>query len=302
MLAARKAFNTRTANLAGLIWALSPPLLFFPTLFWETGLSILLLTTFCALALRWVAQPKPWHWAAMGAYCALAMLLNPSLMFALFSIFAWVAASALRAKRICIATPLLTLLTFTILFAPWPIRNAQQLHALIPTRTNLGYELWQGNRPGSGGNFSPALHPNVNAEQFNRYATLGEVAYMREKSTLASAAIRSNPPRFVGLTALRTLKFWIGLGSHDVSALIVAYIVLTTALGLTGLIILWRSQRSLALLFALPLLLFPLPYYLTHPDFRFRLVLDPLLTILSAYMIVHWRERIRPPQHKLKLQ
>ena len=40
------------------------------------------------------------------------------------------------------------------------------------------------------------------------------------------------------------------------------------------------------MLFLLPILLFPLPYYMTHPDFRFRLLLDPLLTILSAYAVI----------------
>jgi hypothetical protein len=39
------------------------------------------------------------------------------------------------------------------------------------------------------------------------------------------------------------------------------------------------------MLFLLPLLVFPLPYYITHPNFRFRLLLDPLLTILSAYAV-----------------
>jgi hypothetical protein len=37
-----------------------------------------------------------------------------------------------------------------------------------------------------------------------------------------------------------------------------------------------------AALFLLPLLLFPLPYYITHAEFRYRLVVDPLLTILAA--------------------
>jgi hypothetical protein len=37
-----------------------------------------------------------------------------------------------------------------------------------------------------------------------------------------------------------------------------------------------------AVLFLLPLFLFPLPYYITHAEFRYRLVVDPLLTILAA--------------------
>jgi hypothetical protein len=45
------------------------------------------------------------------------------------------------------------------------------------------------------------------------------------------------------------------------------------------------EDRGRAALFLLPLLVFPLPYYITHAEFRFRLVLDPLLTILGAYAI-----------------
>jgi hypothetical protein len=29
-------------------------------------------------------------------------------------------------------------------------------------------------------------------------------------------------------------------------------------------------------------MIFPLPYYITHAEFRYRLVVDPLLTILAA--------------------
>jgi hypothetical protein len=38
-------------------------------------------------------------------------------------------------------------------------------------------------------------------------------------------------------------------------------------------------------LLALPLLLFPLPYYITHAEIRYRLNIDPLMTILAAYAV-----------------
>jgi hypothetical protein len=44
-------------------------------------------------------------------------------------------------------------------------------------------------------------------------------------------------------------------------------------------------MRAFAVLMALPLLLFPLPYYITHAEFRYRLNLDPLLTLLAAYAV-----------------
>src|ERR1700744_4658732 len=45
------AFNAPTANLAGVFWAVSPPLVWLPAVLWETSLSILLLTGMVALAL-----------------------------------------------------------------------------------------------------------------------------------------------------------------------------------------------------------------------------------------------------------
>jgi hypothetical protein len=62
----------------------------------------------------------------------------------------------------------------------------------------------------------------------------------------------------------------------------------TTVLGAFGWWFLWRRNRELAMLFAVPLLLFPLPYYVAHAEFRFRIVIDPLLSVLTAYALARW--------------
>jgi hypothetical protein len=51
-----------------------------------------------------------------------------------------------------------------------------------------------------------------------------------------------------------------------------------------------EGRFRLAVLFLLPLMVFPLPYYITHAEFRYRLVVDPLLTILGAYAISGFHE------------
>jgi hypothetical protein len=43
-----------------------------------------------------------------------------------------------------------------------------------------------------------------------------------------------------------------------------------------------RKRKRILLLFAVPLCIFPLPYYITHPDVRFQYVIDPVLAILAA--------------------
>jgi hypothetical protein len=54
------------------------------------------------------------------------------------------------------------------------------------------------------------------------------------------------------------------------------------AAALVGMVLLWHSQQ-LFVLFAIPLVLYPLPYYITHADSRYQFVLDPLLAILAGY-------------------
>jgi hypothetical protein len=47
-------------------------------------------------------------------------------------------------------------------------------------------------------------------------------------------------------------------------------------------VLLWR-RRQMFILFAIPLVLYPLPFYITHADARYQFVLDPLLAILAGY-------------------
>jgi 4-amino-4-deoxy-L-arabinose transferase-like glycosyltransferase len=278
MRVAGQIFGAATAKLAGAFWAVSPPLLWLPAVLWDTSLSALLLIGMVALALRCVKRPGNGLWAAMGAYCSLAMLVNPSLTLALFAVLGWTAWQTHSRPWIC-------LLVLIAVFSPWPMRNAGVLHAFIPLRSNFGYEVWQGNHTGASGMFDAKLEPLQNKQEYSDYVREGEVVYMRNKSTLAKAYVCAHPGAFLRLSATRVVRFWSGAGSELNSGIVELHAVLTSLLGLLGLAALCRQSRTTALLFLLPLLVFPLPYYITHPDFRFRLLLDPLLTILSAYAV-----------------
>ena len=281
MLLAQRAFDIRTATVAGTIWALAPPLPWMPTLFWETSLSILLATGIAAFALHCAESPSTPAWLGAGVLAALAISVNPSLLPIPVCCSGW---TIYRTRALSWTMPAPGLALFLLLSLPWIVRNERQLHAFIPLRSSMGYELWQGNRPGSNGFFSPELHLNANAEEVGRYRQMGEVAYMHEKGMLAENAVRANPIQFLLLTVRRIFYFWTGTMEKP-AALIVTYVSLTSLAGMAGLFLLWRRNRNLATFFLLPLLAFPLPYYITHPDFRFRLVIDPLLTILASYAV-----------------
>jgi Dolichyl-phosphate-mannose-protein mannosyltransferase len=291
MQVAQRWFDVRAANLAGIFWALSLPLVWMPTIFWETCLSTVLLVGLVALALRCQQTPSGPLWVLMGAYCGLTSLVNPALLSASLAIMGW---SAWQTRKTMRSSPIAGLLVFLLIFAPWPIRNARVLHAFIPLRSTTGFELWIGNRAGATGFLDETQFPIFNKYEYASYVSKGEVAYMRDKWALGKAYICGHPGQFVRLSTVRFIRFWTGTGNKDGSPIFVIHAVLTTSLGWMGIWRLIRKRRlSLAFLFILPLMIFPLPYYITHAEFRYRLVVDPLLTILAGYTVSGVRDRVQ---------
>ena len=143
-----------------------------------------------------------------------------------------------------------------------------------------------GNRPGATGFLDQSRFPMYDKTELASYVAKGEVAYTRDKTTQALQYIRAHPAIFIRLTLRRIFRFWAGTGSVDGPPIYEFHALLTTLLGFAGLLLLYRNRmRAFAVLMALPLLLFPLPYYITHAEFRYRVNLDPLLTLLAAYAV-----------------
>ncbi len=184
----------------------------------------------------------------MGAYSGLAGLVNPSLLPALLTLMGW---AAWQTRKTLWYLPV-ALLALSMVFAPWPIRNARVLHAFIPLRSTVGFELWVGNRAGASGFLDESQFPIFNRWEYDQYVAKGEVAYMRDKSALAKAYIRSHPSAFLRLSAVRFFRFWTGTGNKDGSVIFALHAVLTTSLGFMGI---WRLVREgrlrLAVLFLL---------------------------------------------------
>ena len=285
----REQLDDRTAILAGAFWAVSLPLLWVPAIFWETSLSACALPAIILLALNCRRRPAIPAWLLLGSSAAIVALINPALLPSLLAILAW---AAWQTRRVARAAPLLGLLALLLLFSVWPIRNACRFHAFVPLRSTAGFELWMGNRPGATGFLDQSLFPMYDKTELASYVAKGEVAYMRDKSSQAWDYIRAHPAIFIRLTLRRCFRFWAGTGSLDGPPIYEFHALLTTLLGFAGLVFLFRNRmRAFALLMALPMLLFPLPYYITHAEFRYRINLDPLLTLLAAYAVTQLAAR-----------
>jgi hypothetical protein len=284
MWIARDTMDDGTAKLAGGFWAVSLPLIFIPTIFWETSISACALTGMIALALRSRRTPTTRTWILMGAVCGIVGLINPALLPSLLAILGWVAYQTWKTYRAGLFVGLLALL---LVFVAWPIRNAYRFHAFIPLRSTVGFELWMGNRPGATGFLDESLFPMFNKLEFANYVAKGEVAYTQGKSEVAKEYIRENPGIFIRMSLRRMFRFWTGTGNSTGSTFYMIHSVLTSGLGIIGIVFLYRrGKRDFLALVALPLLLFPLPYYITHAEFRYRLVIDPIVTILAAFAVM----------------
>lgn len=277
---ARRHFGKKAANFAGLICALAPPMLAPPLLIWDTAFSALAVTGFLVLAST--LRLARCRFIPAGAACALVGLTNPSLLPSLFALCGWV---AWKTKKV----PWAGIVTFCLLFSPWPIRNAVVMHAFIPFRSNFGFELWLGNHPGGDGGTDPSLSPWKNPAELRAFVDKGELAYMAERGEMARRYIADHPARFLALTLSRVSKYWALAGDGFITAVDPIF-----ALAIPGFLLLAKRKSEYLMIYLLPLLLFPLPYYFTHTDTRFRSAIDPLLTILAAYSISAFLSWIRP--------
>ena len=283
---AHTLFNPTTAIIAGVFYAVSPPLIFIPTIFWETSISASVPLLMIALALKLEPAPTLPRWAGLGALSAVIALINPALLPTLLAILGWTAWRTRTPAKPWWLGPVLAALTLAVVFAPWPIRNALRFHAFIPLRSTVGFELWMGNRPGATGFLDESLFPVYNAHELDRYKALGEVAYTQGKSDAAKAYVEAHPAIFLTMTARRVFRFWTGTGNVVGSGVYAVHAIVTTVFGWLGLWFVWKQRsRSLAILMALPMLLFPLPYYITHAEFRYRLNIDALMTLLAAFAL-----------------
>ncbi len=284
MTIADELFDRRTALVAGWVWTCSPALLFLPTIFWDTSISVCALLGVMKLALRIRRQPSMGLWVLLGICCGVTGLINPALILVLAGIIGWAAWETRGRSRYGAGVAVVVAMA---VFSPWPIRNARVFHAFVPLRTTVGFELWMGNHPGSTGFLDESLFPTFNKQELTDYNRMGEIAYTRHKSELATSYIVEYPGRFAELTLRRIFRFWTGTGTQNGSWLFIIHATVTSLLGLVGLVGLIRKGRvSVAALFLVPVLLFPVPYYLTHAEFRYRLAIDPEMTILAAYAVV----------------
>jgi|HubBroStandDraft_2_1064218.scaffolds.fasta_scaffold17962_2 4-amino-4-deoxy-L-arabinose transferase-like glycosyltransferase len=287
---ATRTVGRQAGHWAAWIWALFP---WFSrwglTWVWDTSLSALLLA-----ALFWYTVKLPEEpvratrrmWIGFGASWGFALLVNPSLGAFLPLSLAWRGYQLYRRGEKWFLPAVVSIAACAIVISPWLVRNRAAFGQWVFLRSNFGFEFALGNYHGSLGR-GWGTHPSGNKAEFGKYLQMGEIAYVHSRQEQALQFVKERPREFFELTVKRLSYFWDGSSMEFFGAMPWYWApwsyVATSFLMLPALLIAHRRRlRAWPLFFGL-LLLYPIPYYLTFTQVRYRHPIEPIMVLLIAY-------------------
>ncbi len=297
----RNSLNARVARITVIAWAIYPFAVYFSAdRVWDYALTALLFTT-CLLIAQKLHLRGYVAWAGFGALYAIAVLCNPSiltmlpllLLIAMYKV--WRVDGAWKRKGILAAV------TFFAVCTPWNLRNHHALHNSFFIRDGFWIEFYAGNNGDETESNSAWAHPASNAAEMQTYQTLGETAYIAQKHQLAVAFLAHHHVQFIRSTIHRIVRFWTGYWSFSASYLkyepldvpnFPFCLFLVWAL-LRGLRRFWHESPTATMPYLLAILVFPLPYYLTHSSMDYRQPLEPVIIVLVTVGLFGTRDQ--PP-------
>jgi hypothetical protein len=284
---------------SGWLWALYPAAMQYAVRWvWEMSLTVMLFSWLLVLILRLRAEnqsnrPHPRrqliYWAAFGLLWGLIALNNPALILFLPVSGLWLIWHA-RDRVRAIGYAVLAGVIFTLCMTPWVYRNWTVFHEFIPTRGNLGAELYAGNGPGSiGFPWGATIPVNNQNPLMHLYRKMGEYKYVQWRGEMAKAYIHTHRRHFAEISLKRFYFFWVSVphptDKHPSFEYIreLDYCFLSLA-GLMGLGLSLKQRIPASGLFAWAFLLLPLSYYFVTPGARFRHPLEPLIDIFAVFL------------------
>ena len=218
----------------------------------------------------------------------------------------WLAWEVCRHKNGFFSKSLLPLVLLPlVIIAPWTIRNYLVFHSFTPIRDNFGLELSVSNndcaRFGISANERNGcfekVHPNKNVNEARKVMELGEIKYNALQSREALGWISSHPARFIKLSIMRLIAFWMPTenfnihytSGRDRERVAIYLITLSSVLGL--IILCQRDGKSGALLISC-LMVLPLIYYVIQFEYRYRYPIMWVTFLLGAMPVTAFARQL----------
>lgn len=257
----KQIFGAAVGTLAAWVWACWLDEAVVGLRVWESSLSAFLLALSVWLVLRLKATSPFVDWISFGILAGISALANTSLLSIFVGFWFWL---FIKDRLPHVGKILLSVFFCFLTLLPWTARNYAEFHRLLPVRDNFGFELWQGNHIGT---------HDVIAE-FNR---LGEIGFMEAKRDTGVQFILENQQRFWRRCGDRFFHFW----SDPYVWEWLPVSILTWA----GCVLSMRSKGWQAMPLVIPIVIFPMIYYITHPGV-YRHPIEPVMLLLSAFTVI----------------
>jgi len=309
-LSLKYAAGERPAQLAGWLWVIYPFAIYFSGAeIWDYALTSFLFATCFCLAQRLHLQEHFSAWFGFGILYGVTALSNPSVlsMFPFLLLTALWKVAGVGCRRLL--RGIVTVVAIILVVGLWAIRNDRVMRTASPIRDGFWLEFWAGN---SGDTFTsnPAwAHPASNPVEMQKFEAEGETAYLAQKRAIAVSFVSYHPLLFIGVSLRRAVRFWTGFWSFRLSYLQfepldvpnVFFCTCITLFMLRGIWRWWKEDRTHANPFLMMLLIFPVPYYLTHASMDYRQPIEPQIVILvtiGLFGIRNWTASA--DSHKVK--
>ena len=289
-----RLFGRIPGLIAGFIWAFYPTSIFNSVFrIWFSELEVMLVLLIITIAVMSTRPPTFRQVVFLGGLSGLLILTDSTMTLYLPLLFLWVLfrqRMALRQLSACLA---LWVVVAGVVVSPWVIRNWLALGVPRLVKSNLGLELFTGNHSfASGTNDRKEMaqaFAALDQEELEHYRAQPEVVYYQYLKSKALEWIQAHPSRFFWLTVRRVWYFWVVISPQGREAWFhLAWYGPFAVLALFGL---WSVRHRLWSLvpIGLFLLVYPLPYYLTHvARYRYRYPVEPMVILLAAIPLAIW--------------
>lgn len=299
-LIGRESFGPRVGTWAAWAWALFPySILLSADMIWETCLTAMLLSFLFLFTLRVEHWTRNTAWAGYGFLWGVTALTNPAVL-SLLPLFAGWACYRLRMRRKEWVRPAaVAALVFVLVLVPWEGRNYRTFHELVPLRDNFWMNVWLSNHGDPSLSSIETSLPSTSEAEAREFSRLGEIVYMAEKRRQVTTFIRSHPALFAQMTLRSFVRTWTGAWGLPEGRIAVhfdpdeafdptnvAFCTGISILAFLGIRRAFLSGAETRWLYAFLLVSFPLVYYVTISQMRYRHPIDPEILILAVYACV----------------
>jgi 4-amino-4-deoxy-L-arabinose transferase-like glycosyltransferase len=287
-----RVFNQTVAVWSGWLWALSPFAIYYSVdWIWETAMSAFLLSWLLLLTLEMEGDDRISSWAGYAVLWGFVGLTNTGELAWLPFSGCWLLYHLVRGRKRFVVPVVVSAVVFWLVLTPWLVRNYVVFGQMVFIRDNFGNELRAGNNALSEGLKVVKFDSGRDPYLLNLYKQMGEAAINAQQADAAKAWIANHPGRFFELCVRRFWYFWGGT-PHDygndplgwAKQIKNHFYALWSLLAFVGLIVAIKRRIHGVFLFATILLSYPLAYYITVPEPRYRHPIEPEMLMLTVYL------------------